>query len=242
MGGGGVSETAWSGEAEGGRAGRREPRGQQASWPLCCPVAVCDRFSRRVLWTCRGPPRRPPPHILDQVKSLNQSLRLGHLLCRSRNPDFLLNIIQRQASVGGAGRGGRRALPGLQHPSPGEPGPGRAGQDCVPGSRDRPVVRARGGGGDEDGQKLRELRPGPCRPRRSPCPGWLTWCRPARAPWTCCPCSACASSCCTTLLMTPPPGRRRRRAGARNRRPRSGRWVLAPPPSPSCPPPSPAHP
>uniref|UniRef100_A0A3P8TH16 Integrator complex subunit 1 n=1 Tax=Amphiprion percula TaxID=161767 RepID=A0A3P8TH16_AMPPE len=32
------------------------------------------------------------------VKTLNQSLRLGHLLCRSRNPDFLLNIIQRQAS------------------------------------------------------------------------------------------------------------------------------------------------
>ncbi|TKC49787.1 hypothetical protein EI555_002508 [Monodon monoceros] len=46
----------------------------------------------------RGPPRRPPPHVLDQVKGLNQSLRLGHLLCRSRNPDFLLNIIQRQAS------------------------------------------------------------------------------------------------------------------------------------------------
>ncbi|XP_025235766.1 integrator complex subunit 1 [Theropithecus gelada] len=46
----------------------------------------------------QGPPRRPPPHILDQVKSLNQSLRLGHLLCRSRNPDFLLHIIQRQAS------------------------------------------------------------------------------------------------------------------------------------------------
>ncbi|KAI2666094.1 Integrator complex subunit 1 [Labeo rohita] len=46
----------------------------------------------------KGPPRRPPPHVLDQVKSLNQSLRLGHLLCRSRNPDFLLNIIQRQAS------------------------------------------------------------------------------------------------------------------------------------------------
>ncbi|KAM9372662.1 integrator complex subunit 1 [Phaethornis superciliosus] len=46
----------------------------------------------------QGPPRRPPPHVLEQVKSLNQSLRLGHLLCRSRNPDFLLNIIQRQAS------------------------------------------------------------------------------------------------------------------------------------------------
>ncbi|XP_030067172.1 integrator complex subunit 1 [Microcaecilia unicolor] len=46
----------------------------------------------------QGPPRRPPPHVLEQVKTLNQSLRLGHLLCRSRNPDFLLNIIQRQAS------------------------------------------------------------------------------------------------------------------------------------------------
>ncbi|XP_072838924.2 integrator complex subunit 1 [Pogona vitticeps] len=46
----------------------------------------------------QGPPRRPPQPVLDQVKGLNQSLRLGHLLCRSRHPDFLLNIIQRQAS------------------------------------------------------------------------------------------------------------------------------------------------
>ncbi|XP_044289697.1 integrator complex subunit 1 [Varanus komodoensis] len=46
----------------------------------------------------QGPPRRPPQPVLDQVKSLNQSLHLGHLLCRSRHPDFLLNIIQRQAS------------------------------------------------------------------------------------------------------------------------------------------------
>ncbi|XP_069784447.1 integrator complex subunit 1 [Narcine bancroftii] len=46
----------------------------------------------------QGPPRRPPPQVLEQLKSLNQSLRLGHLLCRSRHPDFLLNIIQRQAS------------------------------------------------------------------------------------------------------------------------------------------------
>ncbi|CAL8303109.1 unnamed protein product [Merluccius merluccius] len=46
----------------------------------------------------QGPPRRPPPPVQEQIKTLNQSLRLGHLLCRSRNPDFLLNIIQRQAS------------------------------------------------------------------------------------------------------------------------------------------------
>ncbi|KAJ7992420.1 hypothetical protein DPEC_G00278360 [Dallia pectoralis] len=46
----------------------------------------------------QGPPRKPPLAVQEQVKSLNLSLRLGHLLCRSRNPDFLLNIIQRQAS------------------------------------------------------------------------------------------------------------------------------------------------
>uniref|UniRef100_A0A8C5R0A5 Integrator complex subunit 1 n=1 Tax=Leptobrachium leishanense TaxID=445787 RepID=A0A8C5R0A5_9ANUR len=46
----------------------------------------------------QGPPRRPPPAAIEQIKTLNQSLHLGQLLCRSRNPDFLLNIIQRQAS------------------------------------------------------------------------------------------------------------------------------------------------
>ncbi|XP_042197003.1 integrator complex subunit 1 [Callorhinchus milii] len=46
----------------------------------------------------QGVPRRPPSQVLEQLKSLNQSARLGHLLCRSRHPDFLLNIIQRQAS------------------------------------------------------------------------------------------------------------------------------------------------
>lgn len=46
----------------------------------------------------QGPPRKPPPAVLEQIKTLNQTLKLGHLLCRSRNPDFLLNIIQRQAS------------------------------------------------------------------------------------------------------------------------------------------------
>ncbi|XP_011642756.1 integrator complex subunit 1 isoform X2 [Pogonomyrmex barbatus] len=43
-----------------------------------------------------GIARRPPPAVLEQIQSLNTSHRLGHLLCRSRKPDFLLNIIQRQ--------------------------------------------------------------------------------------------------------------------------------------------------
>ncbi|XP_050427828.1 integrator complex subunit 1 isoform X2 [Adelges cooleyi] len=45
-----------------------------------------------------GPPRRPPPVVLDQLRVMNTNLRIGHLLCRSRDPDFLLDIIQRQGT------------------------------------------------------------------------------------------------------------------------------------------------
>lgn len=53
----------------------------------------------------QGDARRPPQPILDQLQTLNTSHRLGHLLCRSRNPDFLLNIMSRQ--------GGRAHMPWL---------------------------------------------------------------------------------------------------------------------------------
>jgi integrator complex subunit 1 len=45
-----------------------------------------------------GPPRKPPQLVLEQLQSLNSTHRMGHLLCRSRHPDFLLDIIQRQGS------------------------------------------------------------------------------------------------------------------------------------------------
>ncbi|KAH9505267.1 Integrator complex subunit 1 [Bulinus truncatus] len=45
-----------------------------------------------------GPARFPPAEILEQLKSLNNSLKLGQMLCRSRNPDFLLRIINRQGT------------------------------------------------------------------------------------------------------------------------------------------------
>ena len=47
----------------------------------------------------RGPARRPPPAVIEQLRTLNGSLRLGHLLCRSRQPDFLLEILHRQGPV-----------------------------------------------------------------------------------------------------------------------------------------------
>lgn len=182
-----------------------------------------------VPWPRRGPPRRPPPHILDQVKSLNQSLRLGHLLCRSRNPDFLLNIIQRQARPTAAGEGhrGRGSGGGFQLPGV-KRGHGRKRTPAAWAAPARQLLDGPAGraGGAAAGVQQALSVAVPRRPRRSPCPGWPTWCRPARAPWTCCPCSACASSCCTTPLP-PPPQKRRRRAGARSRRPRSGRSVAA---------------
>ncbi|KAJ8671079.1 hypothetical protein QAD02_002338 [Eretmocerus hayati] len=46
-----------------------------------------------------GIARRPPQLVLDQIQSLNYTThKLGHLLCRSRRPDFLLDLIQRQQS------------------------------------------------------------------------------------------------------------------------------------------------
>lgn len=45
-----------------------------------------------------GPARHPSQTVLDQLQTLNSNLRLGHLLCRSRRPDFLLDIIQRQGA------------------------------------------------------------------------------------------------------------------------------------------------
>nr|XP_058960995.1 integrator complex subunit 1-like isoform X3 [Pocillopora verrucosa] len=45
-----------------------------------------------------GPARRPPQSVIDQLKATNKSLKLGQMLCRSRSPDFLLEIIQRQGA------------------------------------------------------------------------------------------------------------------------------------------------
>ncbi|KAG7167447.1 Integrator complex subunit 1-like [Homarus americanus] len=45
-----------------------------------------------------GPARKPPVIVLEQLKSLNTSHKIGHLLCRSRSPDFLVDIIQRQGA------------------------------------------------------------------------------------------------------------------------------------------------
>lgn len=64
---------------------------------------ICEQtsllLSQTITMDPTGIPRTPPQHILDIIQSLNTTHRLGHLLCRSRKPDFLLDIIQRQQST-----------------------------------------------------------------------------------------------------------------------------------------------
>ncbi|XP_071035573.1 integrator complex subunit 1-like [Parasteatoda tepidariorum] len=56
-------------------------------------------LSKLISMDPHGPARKPPVVILDQLKGLNSKLKLGDLLCRSRNPDFLLDVIQRQGTT-----------------------------------------------------------------------------------------------------------------------------------------------
>lgn len=46
----------------------------------------------------KGPARKLPTSVIELIKTVNSSLRLGQLLCQCREPDFLLEIIQQQVS------------------------------------------------------------------------------------------------------------------------------------------------
>nr|CAB3256291.1 integrator complex subunit 1 [Phallusia mammillata] len=52
-------------------------------------------LSQLIAMDPQGHPRRPPDRVLEQVGQLSYRLQLGVWLCRSRQPDFLLDIINR---------------------------------------------------------------------------------------------------------------------------------------------------
>lgn len=56
-------------------------------------------LSKLISMDPHGPARKPPSIILEQLKTMNPKWRLGDLLCHSRNPDFLLDVIQRQGTT-----------------------------------------------------------------------------------------------------------------------------------------------
>lgn len=55
-------------------------------------------LSQLILLDPLGVARRPPQPVLELLQSQNVTHKLGHLLCRSRKPDLLLDIIQRQGT------------------------------------------------------------------------------------------------------------------------------------------------
>ncbi len=47
----------------------------------------------------RGPSRKLPSSVVELIKTVNRTLRLGQLLCHCRSPDFLLSVIKRQGTA-----------------------------------------------------------------------------------------------------------------------------------------------
>lgn len=55
-------------------------------------------LSQLILMDPMGVARKPPAMVLELLQNQNTTLKLGHLLCRSRKPDLLLDIIHRQGT------------------------------------------------------------------------------------------------------------------------------------------------
>lgn len=55
-------------------------------------------LSQLILMNPMGVARKPPAVVLEMLQNQNTTLKLGHLLCRSRKPDLLLDIIHRQGT------------------------------------------------------------------------------------------------------------------------------------------------
>ena len=53
-------------------------------------------FENFLLLLNRGAARQPKAAYLEQLKVLRNNLKLGNMLCRSREPDFLLDVIHSQ--------------------------------------------------------------------------------------------------------------------------------------------------
>ncbi|EDV20866.1 uncharacterized protein TRIADDRAFT_60509 [Trichoplax adhaerens] len=58
-----------------------------------CLLPQLMRFSPQGIMRC------PPDYVVHDLQKINSDLSLGRLLCSSRSPDFLLDVIQRQGSA-----------------------------------------------------------------------------------------------------------------------------------------------
>lgn len=78
-----------------------------AAWSTCVCYERCFCWwsTLKHLYLCffslssRGPARKLPSSVIELIKTVNRTLKLGQLLCRCRSPDFLLSIIKRQGTL-----------------------------------------------------------------------------------------------------------------------------------------------
>ena len=74
------------------QGGKLQPKLSVELSPSCCSLLLTSLITMDP----NGALRRPPQMILDTLQQYNAHYKIGHLLCRSRDPDFLLDILQRQ--------------------------------------------------------------------------------------------------------------------------------------------------
>lgn len=56
-------------------------------------------LSMTMLLDAKGPARAPPPQVLEDISRLVNQYHLGIMLCKSRDPDFLSDLIQTQGTT-----------------------------------------------------------------------------------------------------------------------------------------------
>ncbi|RNA14309.1 Integrator complex subunit 1 [Brachionus plicatilis] len=76
---------------------RLKPFGQIRDISIFLYITDCQHH-RNFSFCGLGPPRRPPAEAIMNIRKLNSEYKLGQLLCKSRNPDFLLMLINSQDS------------------------------------------------------------------------------------------------------------------------------------------------
>eukprot|EP00731_Ephydatia_muelleri_P029324 Em0020g968a len=75
----------------------------QSSSPSAQPAAITEASSyllnQVTLLRPKGPARKLLPSVIELIKTVNRSLKLGQLLCKCRSPDFLLEVIKKQGTT-----------------------------------------------------------------------------------------------------------------------------------------------
>ena len=74
------------------------PQQQQQPQPIVRTEANSQLIGQVMRFEPSGVARRPPADTVQTIRKLNAEYKLGQLLCKSRQPDYLLGLIKRQTA------------------------------------------------------------------------------------------------------------------------------------------------